>query len=102
MGPPLNLADRVTAGVGVHPGDVIPGNQKLEWSWPFHKTLRRRHPRSIDASTYFFDYGSTGNWVRHGHEATRATNVWHSDDNYVLEPPWCTVLRASSLPSCGG
>ena len=40
------------------------------------------------------EFGGSGNWVRRHHERTNATNVWHSDDNYVLEPPWVTTLKA--------
>lgn len=51
---------------------------------------------------FALQYRLSSNWTRRGQEKTRATNVWHSDDNYVLQPPWATVLRSVVVPPCGG
>lgn len=78
--------------------------EAVSHQWPYHKLLERAPP-TISAgpmARFASRYGGTGNWTRRGQENTRATNVWHSDDNYVLEPPWCTVLRALEVPPCGG
>lgn len=77
-------------------------------TWPFisassQSLLQRSAPRpETRQGAFALKFGGTGNWVRRGHEDTNATNVWHSDDNYILEPPWCTTLHAVRLPSCGG
>ena len=72
--------------------------------WPFTSDALLRAPPSASSAMgrFHLQYGGTGNWVRRHHETTNATNVWHSDDNYVLEPPWVTTLAARHLPSCGG
>jgi len=70
-------------------------------SFPFHCLLRRRNP-SETKGRYFHTFGGSGNWVRTGHEHTKATNVWHADDNYVLQPPWVSTLNAQQLPAHGG
>ncbi len=71
-------------------------------TFPFTKIIKRRNPRQIDNGIFKMKYGGTGNWTRYGHEATNSTNTWHSDDNYILEPPWMTTLKAIKVPSVGG
>lgn len=72
-------------------------------SWLFAPNLKRQPPRNIDSGMYYYRFGGgSGQWIREGHETTNSSNVWHSDDNYVLEPPWITTLRAIELPSVGG
>lgn len=70
--------------------------------WPFTSALRRASPEFVGNGRFHHVFGGTGAWSRPGHEETNATNVWHSDDNYVLEPPWITTLRAVQVPSVGG
>ena len=84
------------------PNGSAPAMQRrLIARFPFHAVLRRREPAAAHAR-YYHSFGGSGNWVRPGQEHTKATNVWHSDDNYVLEPPWVSTLRAIKLPSAGG
>ena len=75
---------------------------RAEQPWPFTDRLRRANPEPVGSGRFFHSFGGSGSWSRPGHEATSATNVWHSDDNYVLEPPWATTLRAVQLPAIGG
>jgi alpha-ketoglutarate-dependent taurine dioxygenase len=70
-------------------------------TFPGHSLLRRRSShggdRRIQAAA------GPGTWLRPGNRLVRgAANVWHTDDQYVLEPPWATVLRAVQLPEVGG
>ena len=71
--------------------------------WAYTKHLTRRAPSLEGSGTYYHMFGGgSGQWIRPGHENTNSPNVWHSDDNYVLEPPWVTTLRAVQLPALGG
>ena len=63
-------------------------------TFPGHSILTRRpHIDSVQAAA------GPGTWLRPGKNLVRgAANVWHTDDQYTLEPPWATVLRAVTLP----
>lgn len=43
-----------------------------------------------------------GTWRRYGQEELFSGNVWHTDNQWMENPPWVTVLRAISLPENGG
>lgn len=97
LDPPLNPAS--TSSVKELKCLAVKPNDR----WLYTKHLVRRAPERTASGSYYHRFGGgSGQWIRPGHEATNSPNVWHSDDNYVLEPPWVTTLRAVSLPQLGG
>jgi alpha-ketoglutarate-dependent taurine dioxygenase len=89
-------------------GRVAASYNSLRWTpgsliqnFPGHSLLTRRS--SHDGDRRVQAAAGPGTWLRPGKKLVRgAANVWHTDDQYVLEPPWATVLRAVQLPGIGG
>ena len=97
-----NSAKRQDDARGIREAPLNPAARGAPFGASGDRVARAAAAWPFTASRFWFQFGGSGNWVRRGHEATNSTNVWHSDDNYVAEPPWATTLRAVQVPSCGG